>query len=330
MKKIIITLCLLALAICDNAQAQVLTIKSGAIVSINHNTATPVLTVKGNMLQEGNLTLTGTVQNTGDITLFGTTNIPIGGATVGTDFDQILATNAISISNATLNVTFVNSYVPTIGASFTLIDGGSLSGAFTTVNLPALPSNMVWWQSYNGAAGTFILTVTTALPVELLSFEGKNTERGNLLTWTTANEVNNKGFDIERLNGSTWENIGFKTANNKASNYQFIDNNPLPTSYYRLRQIDNDGKETLSKTISIQSKGTKGKLAVYPNPVSNLLTVDVIARNEATEGSDFQILNLLGQQVFSGKTAAQVDVSALPQGSYVLKVGAEQVKFVKQ
>ncbi|MBL7816219.1 MAG: T9SS type A sorting domain-containing protein, partial [Saprospiraceae bacterium] len=111
-------------------------------------------------------------------------------------------------------------------------------------------------------------------------------------------------------------------------------------TYYRLRQIDNDGTETLSKTISIESKGTKGKLAVYPNPVSTHLTIEGIARNEATEGSDFQIFNLLGQQVLTGKTPSVskdsfgggrgLDVSALPQGSYVLKMGTEQVKFIKQ
>jgi hypothetical protein len=186
-------------------------------------------------------------------------------------------------------------------------------------------------------------TISNPLPVELLSFSGINTEGGNLLTWETANEVNNKGFDIERLapptpqRGEIWESIGFKTANNKASTYQFLDVAPplgVGGLYYRLRQIDNDGKETLSKVIALQSKGTKGKLSVYPNPVSTHLTIEVIARNEATEGGNFQILNLLGQQVLTGKTppsgAGGLDVSALPQGTYFLKVGAEQVKFVKQ
>jgi Secretion system C-terminal sorting domain len=170
-----------------------------------------------------------------------------------------------------------------------------------------------------------------ALPVELLSFSGKYTEGGNLLTWTTANEVNNKGFDIERLNGSTWESIGFKTANNKASNYQFLDISPplgVGGLYYRLRQIDDDGTETFSKVISIAQTGKGKSLKLYPNPVSNTLTI------EADENEVFQILNLLGQQVLTGKTlplgVGGIDVSALPQGNYVLKVGAEQVKFVKQ
>jgi hypothetical protein len=170
----------------------------------------------------------------------------------------------------------------------------------------------------------WLTSFSRIVPVELMRFSGKTTEGGNLLTWETASEVNNKGFQVERLNGSIWESIGFKTANHKASTYQFLDNNPLSTSNYRLRQIDNDGKETLSKVITIENKGAKGKLTVYPNPVSNTLNLNF------TKGDNFQILNLLGQQVLRGKTAAQVDVSALPQGSYVLKVGAEQVKFVKQ
>jgi hypothetical protein len=49
-----------------------------------------------------------------------------------------------------------------------------------------------------------------------------------------------------------------------------------------------------------------------------------------TEGSLFQVINLLGQQVLVGKTTQQLDVSALPQGSYLLKVGTEVAKFVKQ
>jgi Secretion system C-terminal sorting domain len=164
-----------------------------------------------------------------------------------------------------------------------------------------------------------------ALPIELLDFKGTPSVSGNVLTWTTANEVNNKGFQVERLNTSgSWDNIGFVTANNKASTYQFTDNNPLPTSYYRLRQIDNDGTETYSKIVSVVQTGKGKGLAVYPNPVSSLLNVVY------TEGSSFQILNLLGQQVLTGKTGQQLDVSALSQGTYIVKVGAEQAKFLKE
>lgn len=318
-----ILLSVLCLGVVSLSSAQVLNIKSGATFSVNSTSATPMLTVQGSAQNDGNLTLVGSVNSTSDMTLSGTLNAPIGGATLGSGYGQLTPQGTLTLSSATLNVTLTGGYMPSIGASFTLLDGASLSGTFTTVQLPTLTSG-VWVQTYNAAAGTYILSVATALPVELLSFTGKNTEAGNLLTWETAHEVNNKGFEVERLNSSSWQSVGFITAHNKASNYQFLDKNPLTTAYYRLRQIDNDGKETLSKVISIQAMEAKGRLVIYPNPVANLLTV------ENTEAGNFEILNLLGQQVLTGKTTQRLDVSALPQGTYILKVGAEQAKFVKQ
>ena len=187
--------------------------------------------------------------------------------------------------------------------------------------------------SSNGANQVMTSGSFGVLPVELLSFSGKYTEGGNILTWTTADEVNNKGFEVERLNGNDWATLSFIAANNKASTYQFMDIAPLSISNYRLRQIDNNGKETLSKVISIQTNGSKGKLAIYPNPVSNTLNIEanVIARNETKR--DFQIINLLGQEILRGhvqQIAKSIDVSALPKGTYILKFGAEQVKFIKQ
>ena len=177
------------------------------------------------------------------------------------------------------------------------------------------------------------------LPVELVSFSGKYTEGGNHLTWQTANEVNNKGFQVERhIGGSqqatddSWETVGFVAAKGKSATYTFTDDYRLsPVAYYRLKQLDNDGKFAYSKVISIvQSSKGKG-LSLYPNPVSSHLTIENTDLSSGTyEGGTFQILNLLGQQVLTGKTAQQLDVSALPQGTYILKVGTEQAKFIKQ
>ncbi|MBL7817665.1 MAG: T9SS type A sorting domain-containing protein [Saprospiraceae bacterium] len=188
----------------------------------------------------------------------------------------------------------------------------------------------------------FSISNTAVLPVELLSFEGKNTEGGNWLTWETANEVNNKGFEVERLigcspqeKGDSWEVIGFVNSKGKSATYTFIDNlltsarfetSPTFLTYYRLRQIDIDGKETLSKVISIENKGSKDKLLVYPNPASSVLNF-----KSPTPHSEYQVINLFGQVILRGTaTTPNVDVSALPKGSYVLKIGAEQVTFVKQ
>lgn len=179
-------------------------------------------------------------------------------------------------------------------------------------------------QAMEASQTAYYLTAVV-LPIELLDFKGTPSVSGNLLTWTTANEVNNKGFQVERQQstGDSWDVLGFVKTQGKGASYDFTDNTPLSISYYRLRQIDYDSTETLSKIVTISSKGSN-KLKTYPNPVSNVLTVET----EVKEG--FQILNLLGQQVLSGKAAQRIDVSALPQGAYFLKVGTEQVKFVKQ
>jgi hypothetical protein len=180
--------------------------------------------------------------------------------------------------------------------------------------------------------------VSAALPISWLSFTGEAVANTNVLLWATASEVNNKGFNVERApqppkgaltSGAlmTWETLGFVNAKGKAATYNFTDVAPpsgAGGAYYRLRQIDFDGTETFSKIVSVVQTGKGKGLTIYPNPVSSLLNI------EYTEGSDFQILNLLGQQVLTGKTGQRLDVSALPQGTYILKVGAEQAKFVKQ
>ena len=171
-----------------------------------------------------------------------------------------------------------------------------------------------------------------ALPIELVTFKGTPSVAGNVLTWQTANEMNNKGFEVERLvTDKVWQTLTFVKSKGAKGTYTFTDNTPLSTSYYHLKQLDNDGKFAYSKVISI-AQTSKGKgLSVYPNPVSSHLTIENTPdASGQVEGSDFQILNLLGQQVLTGKTAQRLDVSALPQGTYILKVGAEQVKFIKQ
>lgn len=137
--------------------------------------------------------------------------------------------------------------------------------------------------------------------------------------------MNNKGFQIERLNSleNKWEILSFVPSKGKTSTYVFEDYTPRNINYYRLRQIDNDGKETLSKVLSASLKG-KNVLKAYPSVSTGLLTL------ETSETGVYQIFNLLGKQVLYGKTMQQIDVSALPQGTYVIKVGLEQAKFVKQ
>ncbi len=175
------------------------------------------------------------------------------------------------------------------------------------------------------------------LEVELLTFEGKTKQNAVDLTWTTANEKNNAGFEIERsTDGKAFEKIGFVKGNgttNIKQSYNFTDNSPLSIlTYYRLGQVDFDRTRVTSNTISIAPQSSKVKLKVYPNPTSdNQITVDF---TENTEG--VSVVNLLGQTVFQQKTIGQnrlqLDISTWAKGVYFVKTteNTEGVKFVKQ
>ena len=171
-------------------------------------------------------------------------------------------------------------------------------------------------------------TITAVLPVELLNFQVKAAGKSNQLIWRTASEKNNYGFEIERsADGQTFYKIGFVKGFGTVQTTQYYtmtDAQPLNiTNYYRLKQLDTDGAIAYSKIVSLTNKGGK-VLRVYPTLVSNgILTLD-------TEGVDFAIYNLLGQQVKTGKVSQQIDVSVLTQGTYIIKVGEEQAKFMKQ
>ena len=203
-------------------------------------------------------------------------------------------------------------------------------------NMPTVTSSQTFFARCAGANSCVSLpssNVTVSpvvLPVELLLFEGKNTEGGNLLTWITASEINNKGVYVERSTGNgDWEALGFVKGNGKGSTYQFTDKNPLKTSYYRLRQIDNDGKETLSEVISIQSKGYMGTVKIYPSVTTGELTVE--------GAQSFEIVNTMGQVMLSEAViqGSSFNIHHLASGLYIVRgVDTEgslfSVKIVKE
>ena len=120
-----------------------------------------------------------------------------------------------------------------------------------------------------------------ALPVELTSFNAELIKKTAELKWTTAMESNNSGFEIERaFSGENFTKIGFvKGAGNSTTDtdYSFEDSD-LRSGwiYYRLKQIDNDGKVTYSDIKPIFVKDSEEIIVnVYPNPAIDFINVSV-------------------------------------------------------
>ena len=100
---------------------------------------------------------------------------------------------------------------------------------------------------------------TNVLPIELVSFTGEKKDNRNILNWTTASEINNAYFTVEKsYNGIDFEWVGTQEGSSPSTqiiNYSLSDYNILETlNYYRLKQTDFDGKFEYSKTISIDNR----------------------------------------------------------------------------
>ncbi len=118
---------------------------------------------------------------------------------------------------------------------------------------------------------------TTTLPVKLISFNASATMNNVFLNWSTATELNNYGFELERsIDNKSFEKIGFVKGNgttNALSNYQFIDYTPMTSAtYYRLKQIDFDGQFTYADIVKV-SNSNQLDVVVGPNPFSNEIKV---------------------------------------------------------
>ena len=212
-----------------------------------------------------------------------TFDMEINGATTpGTDYDQIKANNDVDISNSTLSLS--GSHTPASGDGYKLIDlsaGFSITGTFngipeggtTTLNGETL------YISYVGGDGNDVTAAfDSPLPVELIDFNARSMSNEVKLSWTTANEINNDYFTIERsADGRTFEAIAMINGNGNSteiSKYTHMDKNPKRgMNYYRLKQTDFDGQYSYSdlKTVKFGSDAT---IKVYPTAVAEELTIE--------------------------------------------------------
>jgi hypothetical protein len=127
------------------------------------------------------------------------------------------------------------------------------------------------------------------LPVELLSFNGTCNEGMVNLVWQTASEFNSSHFDVEKsTDGETWRvlaTVPSAGTSNELLTYQTVDNNgTFGSNYYRLRQVDIDGKEKLYDPINVScAETTAGYFTSYPNPSGN--EFQVIVNNKEILGA---------------------------------------------
>ena len=143
-----------------------------------------------------------------------------------------------------------------------------------TINVAFLLSSEGFWGESSGWYIDDIFINGLTIPVELISFTGAVLENKIQLSWQTATEINNQGFDIERSSDSkTFTAIGTVEGNGTTTElheYSFSDKPTQPGKYYyRLKQIDFDGSFEYSQIVEVDFNNVPDKYALlqnYPNP----------------------------------------------------------------
>lgn len=182
------------------------------------------------------------------------------------------------------------------------------------------------------------------LPVSLISFTAVKNSHHIDVKWSTASEMNNDYFVVEKSNdGVTFDDmIQVDGAGNSNSvlNYSAVDEVPFTgNNFYRLRQVDFDGKATLSRIINVAMSNELTPVTFYPNPVKDIISIEYPTYSQNTV--EFIIYTIQGQQVKSfsvephdGMVRNNFDLTALASGSYWLKAVSDEsvqaVRIIKQ
>ncbi len=149
-----------------------------------------------------------------------------------------------------------------------------------TPSISTLGTNTVLTASFTTGFSGFGAGITgnAALPVLLLDFTGSLRSGSVVLNWSTSSEINSSYFDVERsYDGNVFSKAGTATAAGFSSvirNYAFTDPFAHEHNYYRLKQVDADGKFVYSKVILIDNKNYSSSFRIINNPFTDVLEID--------------------------------------------------------
>jgi hypothetical protein len=288
------------------------------------------------------------------------------------DFAMTLSDNSVIIPNSggsefvTVNVPDVKLYTndavfsatvtpaPASGTIDVDFPGGNVVNSFPgSVQLRIQTSGNVTLGSYtitvqgNGPSDappvhrrTILLDVT--VPVELTSFSANSDRNDVILTWMTATETNNRGFEIQRQAGNEYVTIGFtegKGTTTETQNYLFRDKNLLSGTYtYRLKQMDFDGSFAYSDEVEvdIEQPDVFYLGQNYPNPFNP--STNIVYSVPADGNVALKVYDILGNEVSTlvdeFKQAGTFDVSFngsnLSSGVYYYQLTAGEMTTTKK
>ncbi|RJE70434.1 T9SS type A sorting domain-containing protein [Reichenbachiella sp. MSK19-1] len=168
---------------------------------------------------------------------------------------------------------------------------------------------------------SFQYAIETSLPVTYLFMKASTEGNGNLIQWATASETNNDYFELERtIDGDNWDVIAVIAGHGNSSStitYEYMDSGSAGLSvYYRLRQVDYDGKYEYSDIISVKGEHNREEPVCYPNPAMDQVRVNW----DGHIVKEIVLYDLTGDKVRYAASTTDVDLVGLDSGYYLVQV----------
>lgn len=162
--------------------------------------------------------------------------------------------------------------------NLTTIEKNELLAFLKTLGGSNLYTDEKWSDPFDADGNLEILN--GVLPVEFAYFKAYQSEHTIVLEWETLSEVNNDGFEIlYSANSADWNVIDFIYGENKGAQYQFTHFAPKEgDNYYRLKQIDLDGKFDLSEIRHVTMETSREDVKIYPNPAYDYVNIDGVSQ----------------------------------------------------
>lgn len=217
---------------------------------------------------------------------------------------------------------------------------GGEDGLFAYYNMSSNDGGIIHDINFMDLDGTLIngaqiVNNDYSLPVELTSFTAKQNGSGVMLSWATATEVDNMGFEVEKksLGTESWQKIGFVEGagnSNSPRAYSFTDKILSPGKLvYRLKQLNSDGSYSYSPEVSA-TVSAPGEFALknYPNPfnpattISYTLPYDCSLRIDVYDMLGQLAASLVNRQETAGVKEVRWNAENFPSGTYILRMQA--------
>lgn len=175
---------------------------------------------------------------------------------------------------------------------------------------------------------------SSALPISLISFNALQKPSAIVISWSTASELNNDYFTIERSNnGSNFSKIGTVKGVGTAStetNYSFTDNYPKTgINYYRLTQTDFNGNSETFVPVSVMNT-LSTSFKVWPNPADTRLVISIGEINVDGEITMYNSIGAIVKSIPISEFSGTIDVSDYHAGLYILKISSAGTDYTQR